>query len=69
MMTPQKDTDKIVYRTLDSFIENYKLSRNDVDRIDTDNHARIFVSNFGTDEYRYWQYYENGKKERKTNGL
>jgi len=52
----------IIYKTLDMFIDNYKISRNEAEKSRTDISAYDFIDNFRIEEKKKFKEYYDRKK-------
>ena len=60
--------DRIVYKTLDGFVENYLIASNDRERNNTDLHVENFLKKFHSPRrFVYSGYYLCMKKQRGEN--
>lgn len=61
--TKQKE-DGVIRRTIDSFIDNYRISINDRERAKTDRAVKDFLSPLGPERYeKFLGYYEKHKSD------
>jgi hypothetical protein len=55
---------RIITRTLDNYVQNYRNSTNDHQRKRTDHHVREFLRALNPEEFQEsWDYYEKAKLE------
>lgn len=64
METNSQREERVIKRTLDSYVENYHYSDNDKDRKEIDGLAKVLIVGLVPESYSfYWDYYQAKKRE------